>query len=62
MSHSKGKALVVVSSDLLELMTISHRILVLSAGKITGEFHPDTWTQEAITAASFEGYLENKRA
>lgn len=54
----EGKALVVVSSDLLELMTISHRILVLSAGKITGEFHPDTWTQEAITAASFQGYME----
>jgi ribose transport system ATP-binding protein len=54
---SEGKALVVVSSDLMELMTISHRILVMSAGRITGSFSPDTWTQEAITTASFSAYL-----
>jgi ribose transport system ATP-binding protein len=59
---AEGKALVVVSSDLLELMTISHRIVALSAGKITGEFFPDFWTQESITAASFSGYMEQATA
>lgn len=54
-----GKALVVVSSDLLELMSIAHRIIVMSDGRITGEFHPDTWTQESITAAAFAGYLDS---
>lgn len=52
-----GKTLVVVSSDLLELMSISHRILVMSAGKVAGEFTPDTWSQEAITAAAFSEYI-----
>ncbi len=56
---SEGRALVVVSSDLLELMTISHRIVALSAGRTTGEFHPDTWSQEAITAACFSGYSKS---
>ncbi len=55
---SEDRALVVVSSDLLELMSIAHRIIVMSDGKITGEFHPDTWTQESITAAAFAGYLD----
>ena len=54
---TEDRALVVVSSDLLELMSIAHRIIVMSDGKITGEFFPDTWTQEAITAAAFSGYL-----
>lgn len=53
----EGKTLVVVSSDLLELMSISHRILVISAGKVAGEFTPDYWSQEAITAAAFSEYL-----
>lgn len=56
----QGKAIVVVSSDLTELLGICHRLLVMSAGRITGEFFPDTWTGEAITRASFEGYLERK--
>ncbi|MCB1120739.1 MAG: sugar ABC transporter ATP-binding protein [Verrucomicrobiae bacterium] len=59
---AEGKALVVVSSDLLELMTISHRILVMSAGVIAGEFLPDSWTQEAITAASFSEYTQTTGA
>ncbi len=53
----EGKTLVVVSSDLLELMSISHRILVISAGKVAGEFTPDSWSQEAITAAAFSEYI-----
>lgn len=55
-----GKTLVVVSSDLLELMSIAHRILVMSAGKIAGEFTPDTWSQEAITAAAFSEYISTQ--
>ena len=51
-----GKTLVVVSSDLAELMTISHRIAVMSNGRISGEFTPNNWSQEKITAAAFAGY------
>lgn len=59
---ASGKALVVVSSDLLELMSICHRIVVMSNGRITGEFEPQTWSQEQITAAAFAGYSEKEVA
>jgi ribose transport system ATP-binding protein len=52
-----GKAVVVVSSELTELMALCDRILVMSAGRITAEFFPGSWTQEAITRAAFSGYL-----
>jgi ribose transport system ATP-binding protein len=52
-----GKAVVVVSSDLTELMAISDRILVMSAGRLAGEFLPGQWSAEAITQAAFSGYL-----
>lgn len=57
-----GKAVVVVSSELVELMLISDRIVVLSLGRVTGEFSPGEWTQEKITQASFLGHLESSRA
>ena len=57
-----GDTLVVVSSDLTELLSLAHRILVMSAGRIAGEFTPDTWSEEAITAAAFSGYLDRKEA
>jgi ribose transport system ATP-binding protein len=53
----QGKAIVVVSSDLLELLAICDRIAVLSAGRVTGMFSRATWSQEAIMAAAFHGYL-----
>jgi ribose transport system ATP-binding protein len=55
---TEGKALVVVSSDLTELMTVCHRIVVLSNGRDTGEFLPESWSPEALTTAAFRGYLE----
>jgi len=52
----EGRALVVVSSDLRELMLICDRIGVMSAGSLTGVFERDTWTQDALLAAAFAGY------
>jgi ribose transport system ATP-binding protein len=57
---AESKAIVVVSSELVELMGLCDRIIVLSQGRITGEFTPDTWTQEKITWAAFGGYLDSK--
>ena len=54
----EGKAIVVVSSELPELMALSHRIAVMSAGRIVAEFSPTEWTPEKITRASFSGYLD----
>ncbi|MPW21132.1 ATP-binding cassette domain-containing protein [Paraburkholderia sp. CNPSo 3157] len=52
----EGRALVVVSSDLRELMLICDRIGVMSAGRMTGVFRRDEWTQDALLAAAFAGY------
>lgn len=54
---ARGKALVIVSSDLQELMELCDRILVMSAGRLTAEFDRGRWTEEKIMAAAFEGYL-----
>ena len=52
----EGRALVVVSSDLRELMLICDRIGVMSAGRMTGMFERASWTQDALLAAAFAGY------
>lgn len=56
----EGKAVVVVSSELSELMALCDRIAVMSAGRIAAEFAPEEWTQEKITQAAFSGYLDGK--
>jgi ribose transport system ATP-binding protein len=53
-----GKAVVMVSSELTELMSLCDRIVVMSAGRIAGEFLPGQWSQEKITHAAFSGYLD----
>jgi ribose transport system ATP-binding protein len=52
-----GKAIMVVSSELTELMLLCDRILVMSAGRIAAEFAAGEWTQEKITQAAFSGYV-----
>ncbi|MNJ21467.1 Galactose/methyl galactoside import ATP-binding protein MglA [compost metagenome] len=52
----QGKALVVVSSDLRELMLICDRIAVLSAGHLIDTFEREHWTQDQLLAAAFAGY------
>ncbi|PSS58979.1 sugar ABC transporter ATP-binding protein [Pseudomonas sp. BBP2017] len=52
----QGKALVVVSSDLRELMLICDRIGVLSAGHLIDTFEREHWTQDQLLAAAFAGY------
>jgi ribose transport system ATP-binding protein len=57
---AKGKALVVVSSDLPELMTLCDRIAVMSAGRIAATFVRGQWTSEAILGAALSGYVGEK--
>jgi ribose transport system ATP-binding protein len=52
----EGRALVVVSSDLRELMLICDRIGVMSAGRMTATFTRGQWTQDALLGAAFAGY------
>jgi inositol transport system ATP-binding protein len=45
-----GTAVLVVSSELPEVMAISDRIVTLSEGRVTGEFNDATATEEALMA------------
>ncbi len=49
----EGRGLLVVSSELPELMSLCDRILVMAGGAITAGFLPGEWTQEKINAAAF---------
>jgi ribose transport system ATP-binding protein len=53
----RGKAVVVVSSDLRELMSIADRIGVMSAGRLVATFERGRWTQDELMAAALSGYL-----
>lgn len=48
----QGKAILIVSSEMPEIMGICNRILVMHDGRITGEFSGDDVTQEEIMYAS----------
>ena len=58
----QGKGLVIVSSDLRELMLICDRIAVMSAGRIAGTFERGAWTQDQLLEAAFSGYLTQGEA
>jgi methyl-galactoside transport system ATP-binding protein len=44
----QGKAIIMVSSEMPELIGMSHRVLVLCAGRLTGTLNKEEATQEAI--------------
>ncbi len=56
----RGKSVIVVSSDLLELTAISDRIAVMSAGRLVRTFRRGEWTQEAIMEAALSGYNQGR--
>lgn len=49
---AEGKAVVLVSSELPELMGMSDRILMLHEGRSGGEFTPEQFSQEILLAAA----------
>lgn len=55
-----GKAIIVVSSDLPELLGICHRIVVFSNGAITGELPRVDFDQETILSYAYKGYVETE--
>jgi ribose transport system ATP-binding protein len=57
-----GKALVVVSSELPELMALCDRIGVMSDGRLVATFARGRWSQEAIVAAAFSEYAGRRDA
>lgn len=53
-----GKALIVVSSDLPELMQIADRIIVLSRGKIAGEVAREEFDESRILELAYSEYMK----
>lgn len=50
-----GTAILLVSSELPELLSLSHRLLVMCEGRITGTLDPRTTTQEEILKLAMPG-------
>ena len=46
--ENQGKTILMISSEMEELMGMSDRIVVLSEGNMTGELSKDEFTQEVI--------------
>lgn len=53
---ASGSGMLVASSDYEELAFLCDRVLVMSDGRITGDFTRETLTPEAFMAAAFAGY------
>ncbi|VBB09684.1 abc transporter [Lucifera butyrica] len=53
---AQGMGIIMVASELKEIMAISDRVIVLSNGKLTGEFCGDEITEEALVKASAIGH------
>ena len=49
-----GKAVVVISSDLPEVMHLAHRLIVFRNGRISAEFEGDAIKEQAILGAFFD--------
>jgi ribose transport system ATP-binding protein len=56
---AQGKGLVVVSSDLEELIDVADRLAVMSNGRITGMFQGADFPRGEILHAMFAGYQSN---
>lgn len=56
-----GKGLVMISSDMPELLGLCHRILVFSDGEIVGEVQRKDFDQEKILHLAFKNYVEDKQ-
>ncbi len=58
----QGLSCIVVSSELKEIVSIADRIIVLSNGKVTGEFVGDEITNDNLVLASYKGHHDAKKA
>ena len=55
----QGISVILTSSELPELLTVSDRILVLSEGRLTGEFKRSEATEQKIMEAATVGAARN---
>ena len=58
----KGLSIIVISSELKEIMAIADRIVVLSNGKKTGELTGDEITEDTLVRTSYAGLGTGRNA
>jgi ribose transport system ATP-binding protein len=58
---SAGKALLMVSSDLRELMSQCDRIGVMSAGRLVRIFERGEWSEQSLLEAAFSAYAATEK-
>ncbi|MFH1264258.1 MAG: ATP-binding cassette domain-containing protein, partial [Planctomycetota bacterium] len=58
---AEGKAILLVSSELPELMGMSDRVLVMCEGRLAGEFDPRKTPEETVAAAAFPRTANSRR-
>jgi len=51
---ASGMAILVISSEIEEVLGLAHRVLVMRAGRIVGEFEGDQLNAEVVMRAAFE--------
>jgi ABC-type sugar transport system ATPase subunit len=57
----EGLGIILVSSELKEMLTIPSRVLVLSRGRLTGEFRSGEITREKLVMASAANIVTNEK-
>ena len=58
----RGKAVMVISSELPEVLRLSHRIVVMSEGRVTGELNNVEADQEKVMALATQNINEGESA
>lgn len=56
----RGLSILVISSELKEIVAIANRVIVLSNGKKTGEFLENEITEDSLVLASYKGHHAGK--
>jgi ribose transport system ATP-binding protein len=57
---AQGLAVIIVSSDLPELLAVSHRIVVLSKGRLAGEVAREAFDEQSILRMAYREYLRTE--
>lgn len=52
---ARGKAILLISSEIEEILGLSHRVLVISRGRVAGELAEAELTESALMTAAFSG-------
>jgi D-xylose transport system ATP-binding protein len=52
----QGMSIIMVSSELAEVLGISDRVLVIGEGKLRGDFVNDNLSQETVLAAALDAH------